>query len=528
MVKTGMPSARFPTPGPAAWRGGAAANWPATDARDIVTGVWRRSAPLLLALLALWLVATAGWRPLLLPDEGRYASVALEMLRSHGLVPTLDGLPFFHKPPLWYWIDTVAMQVIGVGPFAARFGSLVGAWIMGASLFLGLRRWHGSRVAALALCVLATSPFFFVGAQFANHDMLVAGLISAAIWALVRAVDRPMPMPVHLGWLAAGAAACALATLSKGLIGVVLPVLVIGPWLAVQGRWRQLVGLLHPVAWIAFFVVAAPWFVIMQTRFPGFFDYFFMEQHVRRFVQTAFNNVQPVWFFLLVLPALILPWSLWLPLALRRAWSGRDARVGLYVWWTLAIVGFFSWPSSKLVGYVMPALPPLCALIALSLQDSPRKRVRLTVLVSALVCVGIVGAIAWQAPKSNRGVARALAASIGPGDKVAMVDEYLYDVPFYAKLQQPVVFASDWRDPELAQQDNWRNELVDAARFAPALGQQILMPLDQLDRLACGNATLWIPVSVGRATRVAALTGATRVYGDSHSELWRVAARGCT
>lgn len=479
-----------------------------------------------LILLAAWLMVTLDLRPLSLPDEGRYASVALEMLQGNPLVPTLNGLPFFHKPPLFYWIDVAAMHVFGIGPFAARTGSLVGAWIMGATLFLGVRRWHGPRAAIIALAVMATSPFVFVGAQYANHDMLVAGLITAAIGALARAVEQPPG--VSLGWLAVGAVACALATLAKGLIGFVLPLLVVGPWLLMQGRWRQVLGLLHPVAWAAFLIVAAPWFVVMQSRFPGFFDYFFMEQHFRRFVQSSFNNVRPFWFFVLVLPALMLPWAAWIPLAMHRAWAGREARVGLYVWWIVVIVGFFSVPSSKLVGYVLPAVAPLCALIALSLERSRQKRVWRVVATSALVCVVLVGTVAWQAPKSNLGAALALAARIAPGDKVAMVDEYLYDVPFYAQLQQPVVFVSDWRDPKLARQDSWRNELVDAAAFAPALGRRALQPLDRLDQLACGKATVWIPVTVGRAKLVAALTGSTRVFNDKNSELWRVPARDCS
>jgi 4-amino-4-deoxy-L-arabinose transferase-like glycosyltransferase len=501
--------------------------------RDSVTGTrslpysrWRGAALPALILLALWLMATLGLRPLLLPDEGRYARVALEMLHGNALVPTLNGLPFFHKPPLFYWLDMFAMQVFGVGPFAARMGSLVGAWIMGASLFLGLRRWHGPRVATIALLVMASSPFVFVGAQYANHDMLVAGLISAAIVALVRAVETPPR--VSLGWLAAGAIACALATLAKGLIGFVLPVLVVGPWLLVQGRWRQIVGLLHPVAWLAFLLVAAPWFVAVQMQYPDFFDYFFMEQHFRRFVQSSFNNVQPFWFFIAVLPALMLPWAAWIPQAVRRAWVGRDERVGLYVWWIVAVVGFFSLPSSKLVGYVLPAVVPLCALLALALERTSHKRLRWTLTGSALLCLGIVGAIAWQAPKSNLGASRALAANLAVGDKVVMVNEYLYDVPFYAQLQQAVVVLSNWNDPALARQDTWRNELVDAARFAPEQGRQVLQPMESLDSQSCGEATVWITVSVGQAQGVAALTGATRVFGDKNSELWRLAARDCS
>ena len=98
------------------------------------------SAPLVLGALAIWLLATLGLRPLLLPDEGRYATVALEMLHGNGLVPTLNGLPFFHKPPLFYWVDMVAMGLLGVGEATARFGSMVGAWIMGACLFFSVRR----------------------------------------------------------------------------------------------------------------------------------------------------------------------------------------------------------------------------------------------------------------------------------------------------------------------------------------------------------------------------------------------------
>lgn len=377
------------------------------------------SAVLVLVLLALWLMATMGLRPLLQPDEGRYATVALEMLHGDALVPTLNGLPFFHKPPLFYWLDMAAMAVFGPGQWSARMGSLVGAWIMGAGLFLFLRRWLGTRPAVLATVMLATSPFFFVAAQYANHDMLVAGLITAAVLSLVRAVDDPPR--VDLRWLVAGAVACALATLAKGLIGFVLPALVVGPWLLMQGRWRQLVGLLHPVGWLAFGVLAMPWFILMQWRYPGFFDYFVMDQHFRRFVHATFNNVQPWWFFLLVLPALMLPWTAWVVPAVRQAWRGRDTRVGLFVWWIIAVTGFFSLPSSKLVGYVLPAVAPLCALVAMALARRPGKSVAWTSAVAGLVCVAFVAAIAWQAPKSNRAAALALAAQMTPGDAVVMV-----------------------------------------------------------------------------------------------------------
>jgi 4-amino-4-deoxy-L-arabinose transferase-like glycosyltransferase len=333
---------------------------------------WQRlqRAPVLLTLLGAWLLITLGLRPLLLPDEGRYADVARLMLSGDVLVPRLDGLPFFHKPPLFYWLDSAAMQVFGVNEFAGRFGSAVGAWLMGAALFFAMRRWHGERAAAIALGVLATTPFFFIGGQYANHDMLVGGLITAAVLAFACAVEAPA---VALRWVVAGWVLCGLAILAKGLIGFVLPALVIGPWLLAQGRWRQMLRLLHPLGLLAFGVVALPWCIAMQLRYPGFFDYFIVEQHFRRFAQSDFNNVHGVWFFILLLPTLALPWSGWLVRALGDAWSRRSVpAMSLYAWWIVAVVGFFSIPSSKLIGYALPALAPWCALMALARRCAAR------------------------------------------------------------------------------------------------------------------------------------------------------------
>lgn len=485
---------------------------------------WLAPAPLL-TLLALWLLATMGLRPLLLPDEGRYAEVARAMLHGDWLVPTLNGLPFFHKPPLFYWLDIAAMQVFGETAFAARFGAMLGAWLMGASLLLAMRRWHGERPAAIALAVLATTPFFFVGAQYANHDMLVGGLITAAVLAFARAVD--VPLKPALRWLVLGWAMCGLALLAKGLIGVVLPALVIGPWLLAQRRWRELLALLHPLGLLAFVAVAAPWCVAMQLRFPGFFDYFFVEQHFRRFAQGGFNNAHGAWFFVVLLPLMTLPWSAWLPAAVRRVQARADARVGLFVWWFVAVVGFFSIPSSKLVGYVLPALAPWCALLALPIAARPTRTWPRVLAVAALVCVALVAVTAWKAPQSNRTLATVLGARIASNDAVVMVDAYFYDVPFYARLAQPVTVASGWDEPTLPLHDNWRKELFDAARFDPSAGRALLQPLERLATLGCGAGSVWFVAATAEVRRISVLPGAERVFGDARTELWRRPGPAC-
>jgi hypothetical protein len=128
---------------------------------------------------------------------------------------------------------------------------------------------------------------------------------------------------------------------------------------------------------------------------------------------------------------------------------------------------------------------------------------------------------------SNRALAVTLAAQIAPRDKVVMVDEFLYDVPFYARLQNPVSIASNWSDPDLPLHDNWRKEVFDAARFEPALGKELLVPLDDLAPIACGANRVWFIVAVDSAARVATLEGATRVYADPQHELWSASGRAC-
>lgn len=487
---------------------------------------WWHSPARVLGLYAAWLLATPWLRPLLLPDEGRYSEVAREMFVGDWLTPTLAGLPFFHKPPLTYWVDGVAMQFVGVNHFAARMAPALGAWVMGASLWFALRRWHGVRTAGVGLTLLATATGFFVGAQYANHDMLVAGMLAAATFALARSAERGPP---ELRWLVLGWVGCGLAVLSKGLIGVVLPAITIGPWLLAQGRWRDVLRLLHPLALAAFAVVALPWHLWMEHRYPGFFDYYVIGQHFRRYASTGFNNPQPWYFYVVVLPVLLLPWSLWLVALVRRArpshwWAARGGTTALLAWWMLAVLVFFSLPRSKLVGYILPALAPLAALLAPVLAR--RARLWPIALPSALACLAVVGYVAWERPKSVHDLAVTLKAQRASGDIVVFVDEPFNDLRFDAELDDAKV-ASRWDDPQIALHDNWRKELADGARFAPALARERLWPLDRLAELTCRGHRLWLVAKPDQRPLLAAVPGAAEVQTGRNALLWRAPPRAC-
>jgi hypothetical protein len=257
-----------------------------------------------------------------------------------------------------------------------------------------------------------------------------------------------------------------------------------------------------------------------------------VEQHFRRFTQSNFNNAQPPWFFFAVLPLLTLPWSLAAPRALARAWRARRSVagpwLGLYAWWALVIVLFFSLPNSKLVGYVLPALAPWCALLALGLAPLARGW-RLGMAVAALLCIGVVAGLALRSPHSGKPAALALAAQRVPGEPVVFVEDMFYDVPFYAGLTEPVLVASDWLDPAIARSDNWRKELADAARFDPLAARRVLYPLERLGALPCRpGVNVWFVSSARyRGAALDAVPGLETVYADRELKLQRAPGRDC-
>jgi hypothetical protein len=307
-----------------------------------------RSALPVILVAAVWLAATAGIRPLMLADEGRYVGIAWEMLTSGDwLVPRLDGMPFFHKPPLFYWLSALSLSVFGVHELPARAASLLAATFAAAGLYLFIRRYRNSQVATLTVVILLTQPIFYAGAQFANLDMLVAGLISLTVLAGAEAVLRLEKGLPHRPALARMYALAALGVLAKGLIGIVLPAGVLFFWLLWRRSWRLIAAMLWLPGFLLLGLIALPWFFWMQHSYPGFFDYFVVYHHFRRFSETGFNNQLAFWFYIPVIFLATLPWSPWFARVFvtgpdRRRCLDRGGLRSLMVIWLVLIVVFFS------------------------------------------------------------------------------------------------------------------------------------------------------------------------------------------
>jgi 4-amino-4-deoxy-L-arabinose transferase-like glycosyltransferase len=491
-----------------------------------------RDLGIVAGLIFIWLAATAWLRPLALPDEGRYVGVAWEMMTSGDwLTPTLDGLPFFHKPPLFYWITGASMSVFGLNEWAARAAPLFGAWLGSFAMYLFVRRWWNERGARLTLAALLVQPLLYLGGQYANLDMLVAGCITATIVLLAQVVlSMERGLPFRRALMSAYAMA-ALGFLAKGLIGFVIPGMVLLAWLALRRRWRLMLPLFSASGLLVFLLLTAPWFIAMQLRFPDFLDYFFVVQQFKRFAESGFNNVQPFWAYVALLAVASLPWLPWLyrQLGLRQRDDTQPGPLRLLMWvWVAVVVVFFSIPQSKLIGYVLPAVAPLAFLMAdgylsRGTTGSAQLRwLRVSVAVSAVFGIAVAIGLTIYPRESSRALAESFTAVRKSNEPLFMLNDYLYDLPFYARTETPIAVVNDWDSPEMLKHDDRNKELIDAGKFAPTQVTNILIRPASLLPALCRAPVSWVTGRPNMSHQYPFLAHAQAVFTRYDRTLWKL------
>jgi len=335
---------------------------------------WRPSTLVLVCAGALLLLYFAGLGrlPLLEPDEGRYTEIPREMLATGDFVlPHLNGVLYFEKPPLLYWLVALAIKLFGLNEFASRFWSAIfglgGLWLV----YLFARRTSGRRDGFLSALILGTSPLYLVLAHLTTTDMALTFFMTGTLVFFY--VGHEDPLGEASALFRHGAFACAaLAVLTKGLVGAVLPVGIAALYILVLRRWE----LLRRVPWVTgsllFLAIAAPWHIAAALKDPDFLWFYVVREHFLRYLTTLHARTEPLWFFFPVLVWGLLPWVALIPAALagflrglRHSLSERAPDPKLFLWiWAVVIVLFFSASKSKLIPYVLPALPALAILIA--------------------------------------------------------------------------------------------------------------------------------------------------------------------
>lgn len=458
-----------------------------------------------IALLWGFLLVLASERTMSLPDEGRYADVGRWMLMSGDwLAPRLNGIPFFHKPPLLHWLQALSFSLLGVGSWSARLVPAFHAGFMLVVMYWAARSYKSEEFARNAVLILGSSIGFLISGQYLNHDMLVAAWISIAIWCFALSFKSNSLVDVKLSIM--GFVACAFGFLSKGLIGFVLPGFVIFCWLL----WTGQIGRMRKMPWIRgillWSVISLPWLILGQMKYSELFNYLIIGQHFSRYVGDEFNNQWGWWFYGVVLFVMLFPWSFLILQDLRpklwlRFWKSERKLTSRHfenlIWiWTLCICVFFSIPQSKIVGYALPVLPPLACAGAMAWERwLARKKSAVwfkVLLVSSLVLSGVLN---WQAggyslKHSSKDIALVLACAIAPNEPVYVTNGYPYDLPFYAQLRDPIFVAIDWEKARIDKIDNWSRELYEGANFDKKAGQ-VLVPESAIDSPELGS---WLVV----------------------------------
>ncbi len=329
------------------------------------TAPWWRDALLLTCLLALFFGFGLGERALWHPDEGRYSEIPREMVETGDFVtPRLNGVKYFEKPALFYWLQAGAIKLFGVNEWALRLWPALLALAGVLAVYGAGRALWGRRAGLIAAAVLATSPLYYLMARIITLDMAVSVFLTGALLAFLLGVRAP-PGRARALFLYGFYALCAAATLTKGLIGLVLPALVIGAWIVLLWDWRLLLSIRLPTGLLLFFTVAAPWHWFASQANPEFAHFYFIHEHFERYLTTTHGRYQPWWFFAPVLILGMLPWIGLVFPALRDSQTGwRQRREELFLLlWAGLVFAFFSASGSKLIPYILPVLPPLALLI---------------------------------------------------------------------------------------------------------------------------------------------------------------------
>jgi 4-amino-4-deoxy-L-arabinose transferase-like glycosyltransferase len=341
----------------------------------------------------LWLAMLPA-RPLFNTDEGRYAEIPREML--HGgdwVIPHLNGLAYIEKPPLQYWATALSLWVFGEGEFAARLytaccalGTLAVVWVLVARLWNAAAAWR-------AAAVLSSMLLFVVMGDLLTLDMSLTFYMTLALAAFLLAQRAGEPRPPRSGaprlgalgaaapralWMLTAWAAVALGVMTKGLVAAAIPSAVLvcyslftrdfAPWRRLRVVW----GL--PL----FLVMTVPWHWLAARRLPDFLEFFFVHEHLARYLTPSADREEVWWFFGAVFVLGSIPWTISALRVLCLTWRRRappgefDAAIFLWIW-VLFIGFFFSLSDSKLIPYLLPAMPAVAMLIGALPIDTLRR-----------------------------------------------------------------------------------------------------------------------------------------------------------
>jgi 4-amino-4-deoxy-L-arabinose transferase-like glycosyltransferase len=357
-----------------------------------VAPLTRRGAFFLLLAFTLVWFSNLDYRRLVHPDEGRYAEIPREMMVSGDWVtPRLNGIKYFEKPGLQYWLTAAAFETFGIHHWTARLWPALAGYL--GVIFIGFVGWRlgGPTLGLYSAAALGGCVWYVLNAHILTLDAGLTLWMTVGLGSLFIAQQTETTPRKRRWWMWEAWAALALATLSKGLIGIVLPgAALVAYTLLTRDRalWRRLHLFSGTVIFLA---IAAPWFVVVSARNDGFFDFFFIHEHFTRFLTHEHQREGAWWYFVPIFIVGILPWLTVFAWTARRMWRDAPDASNGFNWqrfalaWSAVIFLFFSASGSKLPSYILPIFPALALVIGrqlLELSDATLARLTLPLVVA--------------------------------------------------------------------------------------------------------------------------------------------------
>ena len=362
----------------------------------------RWALPLLLLAFGVFYLLPLATHGLWIPDETRYAQISQEMLLTGKWAsPHFMGIRYFEKPAAGYWMIALGQAIFGQNLFGVRFASALSTGLSILLVYRVSRRLWNDPQKSLISTVLYMS-FVSVAALggYANLDpqfTFWVNLTGVALWFCFDSTTRNG----RLGAWALLGFACGMGFMTKGFLAWLLPVVIAVPYALWQRRMKDVLSY-GPLAILVAVAVCLPWALAIQHQEPDFWQFFFWNEHIRRFSATDAQHTQPWWFYLPILLAASLPWAAMLPSAVIDAWKQkRQPAIGFLLLWMLLPLAIFSLSKGKLPTYIMPCLLPLALLMGHALATwivrARSRTIRINgVLNTLLAMAGLVGLLYVQ------------------------------------------------------------------------------------------------------------------------------------
>lgn len=329
----------------------------------------RKLVWLLVSLFTILWFGSLDYRHLVKPDEGRYAEISREMANSDDwITPRLNGIKYFEKPPLQYWMTALAFNAFGVNEWTARLWTALCGFLGTVVVGLGAKRLYGLKIAWLSVLFLATNFFYVALSHINTLDMGLTFFLTLSLVAFLLAQHAPRSSREQQLWMLVAWSAAAGAVLSKGLIGVVIPSATLVIYSLTQRDWTPWRQLNVLPGLLIFLAISVPWFVAVSLRNPEFPYFFFIHEHVLRYATHMHRRDEPWWIFVPILLIGLMPWTIAAvagivnELKIKSIAGQFSAQRFLLIWCGFVLV-FFSLSGSKLPAYILPLFPPLALLL---------------------------------------------------------------------------------------------------------------------------------------------------------------------